>query len=228
MAPPSLHLSGRLYEWEAASHPDDVPLAPLPDWLRALGEAHASGSTAAGVALPAVLPLVQLQDLTVSHRVKFLIQTGTDPDKAMRYQSRSEALFAVLGALVDAGYDDATMAGVVMDRRYGISAKVWEQKNPKSPRYEDQTRGWVAGEIDRARAKARTPMHDRTVPDLTQDLHQPDQHPQDTRPVIRLGPDITRMVDEGQAALLALPDGPVIFQRARRLSMIARGVTPPK
>lgn len=50
----------------------------------------------------------------------------------------------------------------------------------------------------------------------------------DTRPVIRLGPDITRMVDEGQAALLALPHGPVLFQRARRLAIIARGVKPPQ
>jgi putative DNA primase/helicase len=36
------------------------------------------------------------------------------------------------------------------------------------------------------------------------------------------------MVDEGQAALLALPHGPVIFQRARRLAIIARGVKPPR
>jgi hypothetical protein len=51
---------------------------------------------------------------------------------------------------------------------------------------------------------------------------------QDTRVVIRIGPDITRMVDEGQDALLALTDGPVLFQRARRLSVIARGVKPPR
>jgi hypothetical protein len=49
----------------------------------------------------------------------------------------------------------------------------------------------------------------------------------DARPVIQIGPDITRMVDAGQAALLALP-GPALFQRARRLSLIARGVKPPK
>jgi hypothetical protein len=46
--------------------------------------------------------------------------------------------------------------------------------------------------------------------------------------VVRVGPDITRMVDQGQAALLALPDGPVLFQRARRLAIIARGVKPPR
>jgi hypothetical protein len=33
VAPPSLHASGRYYEWEASSHPDDCPLAPLPAWI---------------------------------------------------------------------------------------------------------------------------------------------------------------------------------------------------
>jgi hypothetical protein len=39
VVPPSLHHSGNRYEWEASSHPDDVPSAPLPDWLRAMGTA---------------------------------------------------------------------------------------------------------------------------------------------------------------------------------------------
>lgn len=33
VAPPSLHASGRRYEWELSSHPDDVPLAQCPVWL---------------------------------------------------------------------------------------------------------------------------------------------------------------------------------------------------
>jgi hypothetical protein len=36
VAPPSNHLSGRTYEWEGSSHPDDMPLAHLPPWLLAL------------------------------------------------------------------------------------------------------------------------------------------------------------------------------------------------
>ena len=36
IAPPSPHLSGKLYEWELSSHPDDVPLASIPEWLMAL------------------------------------------------------------------------------------------------------------------------------------------------------------------------------------------------
>lgn len=33
VAPPSIHPSGDVYQWEASSHPDDVVLAPLPEWL---------------------------------------------------------------------------------------------------------------------------------------------------------------------------------------------------
>jgi hypothetical protein len=33
VAPPSVHPSGRRYEWEASRHPDEISLAPLPDWL---------------------------------------------------------------------------------------------------------------------------------------------------------------------------------------------------
>lgn len=33
VAPPSLHVSGQQYEWEAGHHPEDVTLASLPDWL---------------------------------------------------------------------------------------------------------------------------------------------------------------------------------------------------
>lgn len=39
VAPPSLHVSGRLYAWSVDHHPDDVPPAPMPDWMvRALGQ----------------------------------------------------------------------------------------------------------------------------------------------------------------------------------------------
>lgn len=43
IAPPSLHASGRRYEWEVAHHPDETALAPMPAWLLALarGISHA-------------------------------------------------------------------------------------------------------------------------------------------------------------------------------------------
>jgi hypothetical protein len=158
VVPPSLHYSGNYYEWEASSHPDDVPLAPLPYWLKAMGAARDT-ITVTGVDLPDTLPVIRLQDLKVSHRIKYLIQTGEDPDDPTRYcypngtPDRSRALFAVIQALLGAGHDDATIASVVMDQRYGISEKVLSQKNAKNPRYWDQTKTWMAKEIARAKAK---------------------------------------------------------------------------
>jgi Bifunctional DNA primase/polymerase, N-terminal/Primase C terminal 1 (PriCT-1) len=43
---PSIHMSGRRYEWEASSHPDDVPLAALPTWLLHLLQAPGTKSKA--------------------------------------------------------------------------------------------------------------------------------------------------------------------------------------
>lgn len=33
VVPPSIHPNGTVYEWDAAHHPDDMPLAPVPPWL---------------------------------------------------------------------------------------------------------------------------------------------------------------------------------------------------
>lgn len=45
VAPPSLHPSGRRYMFEVSHHPEDLPVAPLPAWLRDLDSlgAHRSG-----------------------------------------------------------------------------------------------------------------------------------------------------------------------------------------
>jgi hypothetical protein len=41
VAPPSLHMSGRAYAWDVDFHPDEVPLAEIPDWLAALATKRA-------------------------------------------------------------------------------------------------------------------------------------------------------------------------------------------
>jgi hypothetical protein len=44
-APPSKHISGRAYAWNAGGHPADVPLAEAPAWLleRLANPAHGNG-----------------------------------------------------------------------------------------------------------------------------------------------------------------------------------------
>jgi hypothetical protein len=41
VAPPSIHPSGRPYEWRPGCGPGEWPLAPLPGWLVAIGQADA-------------------------------------------------------------------------------------------------------------------------------------------------------------------------------------------
>ena len=33
VAPPSIHISGNTYKWKKGYSPNDISLAPLPDWL---------------------------------------------------------------------------------------------------------------------------------------------------------------------------------------------------
>ncbi|TEB08631.1 hypothetical protein Psch_02197 [Pelotomaculum schinkii] len=46
VAPGSLHVNGRRYEWETEHHPDDVPLAEAPEWLLRLMEVKPKGNAA--------------------------------------------------------------------------------------------------------------------------------------------------------------------------------------
>lgn len=49
IAPPSLHESGQRYAWREGRGPDEIELAPMPDWLRSmLGTCEESGSEGAG------------------------------------------------------------------------------------------------------------------------------------------------------------------------------------
>ena len=81
-----------------------------------------------------------LCSLRVSPRVKYLIQHG---DSIGQYPSRSEALFAVLMALLAAGYDDHHIAHLCLLNTHGIS---------QLPREKGHT--WLAQELKRARRKA--------------------------------------------------------------------------
>jgi hypothetical protein len=155
-----MHASRQRYTWEWASHPDDLPLAPVPDWLLALVRHTAQPDPRAAVTLPDALPVVDLDSLQVSPRMRRVILTGNDAHHP--YLSRSEAAYAVMQAMILAGYDDATIAAVLLDARYGISERQLEKRNPRSPNYWPLTRGYVAGEI--ARARAKVPRPDASTP----------------------------------------------------------------
>src|SRR6185369_6548813 len=56
VAPPSIHQSGTLYEWDALADPSEVPVAECPRWLLQIIRASAIKSTAAVVRDAEVIP----------------------------------------------------------------------------------------------------------------------------------------------------------------------------
>jgi hypothetical protein len=87
VVPGSRHSSGRLYEWEFSSHPDDVPLQPLPDWvLRSLPKPRLSfreKSQRRGV-----IPHGR-RNCTLTQRAGFLVLGGFGPE-AVRHALLAE------------------------------------------------------------------------------------------------------------------------------------------
>lgn len=98
--------------------------------------------------LPRLKDLDELPE-AVTSRTKMLIVQGDDPDDQLRYDSRSEVTFAVCCELVRAGCDDDTIAAVLLDPDFGISAHTMAQK---------RSTAYAARQIQRAREEVEEPM----------------------------------------------------------------------
>jgi len=99
--------------------------------------ANSSGDNEVKVNISSDLTHVCVDDLAakninVPDPIKILIVHGHNPDNPSQYPSRSEPLFAVVCALVRAGANDATIAGVIMNRDNGISASVLDKRHPEN------------------------------------------------------------------------------------------------
>jgi hypothetical protein len=86
----------------------------------------------------------------------------------------------------------------------------------------------VGGQTAQASASTSQPAAPASASSRGVSWGTPGQPAPPLRPDIFLNTEMTRIVDETQAALLALPDAPVLYQRARHLAIIARGVPPPQ
>lgn len=116
------------------------------------GGGLASGGSTTPVRISGNLPrLGSVDDLgeKVSQRVKMLIVQGDDPDDPTRWGSRSECLFYVVCELVRSGCDDDTIACVLLDPDFGISASVLDKRRPEQ---------YAARQIQQAREHAIDPM----------------------------------------------------------------------
>lgn len=141
------------------------------------------------VELPDDLPAVAAEDLRVSGRIRDLVRDG---DADGRYDSRSEAVFAVITAMLRGGHSDAEVAAVLLDPENSISERPREQRDP---------RAHVAAEIGRARAR----MPELNLPTIvTTDKHLRD------------------VSADALVALVAANDPPSVFVRGGRLTRVRR------
>ncbi len=120
----------------------------LDQFTRAPGK-QTQNSDKAQVTLSSDLPrLGSVEDLpaSVTDRIKSVIVHGGDPEDPKAYASRSEAVFGVACELVRAGVEDDTIASILLDPDYGISAHCLAQ--PRSQEY-------AARQIQRAKEKGK-------------------------------------------------------------------------
>ena len=112
---------------------------------------------------------VDLRSLNVPPPIKYLIQHG---DTIGQYTSRSEALSAVLTALLDAGYSDPDISRLCLLEEHGIS-ELPRQKGP----------AWLQQEVCKARRQAdQLARHARGEPEDADDLMSDTIQP--ARPVV--------------------------------------------
>lgn len=112
LAPPSVHPSGRRYEWEISSHPDEVPVAPMPDWLL---EMVGTGRTSA--AMPNGCHVMSSARLPVGRRTLEFVARGAPVG-----QQRDRAVRAARN-LLSGGYSVEAAAEAVWS---GLRASPWD------------------------------------------------------------------------------------------------------
>lgn len=153
VAPPSRHASGAEYRW---SQGRAVIYPHVPDMVADLIRAH-QGRQVEDVNIDwDNLPEVDISRIPLSQETRELIRFG-----AVKGQ-RSEALWRVIGDLVRAGCDDATIAAIVTNPEHLISEKVLE----KTP---EQRRKYVEYQI----AKMRAEVAAQSAQDPSEPLPQP-------------------------------------------------------
>lgn len=146
--------AGREPRLAAVLERHDDRVYPLGDFTAAPRVQSDDGGGISGPSVKISGNLPRLKDLDelperVAQRTRMLIVQGDDPDDQLRYSSRSEVTFAVCCELVRAGCDDDTIAAVITDPDFGISAHTLAQK---------RTLEYAARQIERAREEVCEPM----------------------------------------------------------------------
>lgn len=117
VAPPSMHPSGRAYQWELEYGPHEREALPLPAHIAAILDAHKGAHLVAPVFAGEPLPKPQLDRWQLSQRIRTLIET--EPTKG----ARSENDQSVISGLILAGASNDDIRAVFEHYPIGAQGK---------------------------------------------------------------------------------------------------------
>jgi hypothetical protein len=220
VAPSSRHASGQRYEWEVSSHPDDVALAPLPAWFPLEAQTDAPppdapravngrpGAGSPGDDFNARATPEDIRALLTAHGW-VVVEHRDGVDYLRRPGKAGHSYSGTVGKVAPNGFYCFTSNGQPFAMGHGY--------RPFS------VYGLLEHQGDfTAAAKALA------VQGYGQRRQDDASEAATAKPMIQITTDMTRVVDATQDAILKLPEGPILFQRARQLCVIAKGVKPPK
>lgn len=140
VAPPSVHPSGNLYQWESGYGPHEIAPLPVPDRLREILDAQVITAMAAVNFVADVEP-PQLEHIHMKAEIVELIRNGAEKG------TRSENDQKVITALVAAGATDDEIRAVFSHYAIGVRGK-FAEKGEHALQYLAHSiahaRGWVS------------------------------------------------------------------------------------
>ncbi len=145
VAPPSVHPSGRAYQWELEYGPHEISPISLPAHLAAILDAHKGARLEVPKFQPDPLPKPRLDRWQLSQRVRGLIETAPTVGK------RSENDQSAISALILAGATDDDIRAVFEHYPIGAQGK-YHDKGPHALTYlahsVARARVWTAGKVE--------------------------------------------------------------------------------
>jgi hypothetical protein len=162
--PPSTHPgSGRKYSWVCDLEKGDIKsITDLPLW--GFIKKEPTHDYLSGAIEIKESPVKDLGEIRISGDMKALIENG---DTEAEYDSRSEAIYAAINALVGAGASDVTIIGALSDGAHALSEAVLERGRGSIER----CASWLKPQINKARAQQeKEAQSDFELIDETEDV----------------------------------------------------------
>jgi len=242
VVPPSLHASGQRYEWEVSSTPKRTPLVPVPAWFPLYdphtshvtddqADADASGTHETFHAEGSAGDDYNRRVEQGAVRVKLerhgwrVVERRGGVDYLCRPGKEGRGWSATLGHVAPRVLYVFTSSAPPFTANHAYTPFSILGLLEHDGDFKKAAKSLAEYGYGQRPQKARQAGESDSGADPEGEI---DDGVGEVKPTIYLSTDTTSIVNHMQDSIQALPDGPYLFQRARQLSIIARGTTAPK